>query len=128
MKSISSRRDLACVLLERTGQLGGEVSSPDDERWRLCNMKLIDARSGQVVSINAFGRTAFSPPVMLNYGADSTAIYSVQMGFLSGKALVTTKIVMPGSATPQTRSDWVPLQTRFMHPGYPLERVAFIPS
>jgi hypothetical protein len=95
-------------------------------------MKLIDARSGQVVNVKPLGRTVFDPPLVFDYGGgDSTTISEVNMGVMSGKARVTTSSAPmrgSGNAPPQVWSGWGDLSVRFTHPGFPFERVAFIPS
>jgi len=86
-------------------------------------MKLVDARSGRVVNVPTSKITYFNPPLLYDYGDGTTqTIYSVEPGLF--KAYATVQVTSPSG----TSSGRWPLQVRWLHPGFPLQHVAFIPS
>jgi hypothetical protein len=85
-------------------------------------VKIIDARSGEVMTpgkVVAYGGGEKLRVVTIDQGGLFKARALIESTFRDyskdGNALVTT-------------SQWVPLSIRFLHPSYPFERVAFIPS
>jgi hypothetical protein len=87
-------------------------------------VKIIDARSGEVMR----------PGKTVSYGGGEKLRVVVvdEQGLFRAQALVETTY-RDYSRTDQkptlvTKTQWVPLSVRFMHPAYPFERVAFIPS
>lgn len=84
-------------------------------------MKIIDANTG------------FAPKVgdtFVNVVGRHTLL-DVEEGLLSARALFrTTYRSEGGDATlwGRTREIWIPLQVRYTHPGFFLQKVGFIPS
>lgn len=87
-------------------------------------VKIVDARSGEVVEP---GKT-----VAYGGGEKLRVIVVDEQGLFRAKALVETTHRDYSRAGQEpalvTTTQWVPLAVRFMHPAYPFERVAFIPS
>lgn len=87
-------------------------------------VKIIDARSGEVMvpgKVVAYG------------GGEKLRVVTIDEGGLfRARALIesTYRDYSKGvdAAPLVTTSQWVPLTVRFLHPSFPLERVAFIPS
>lgn len=87
-------------------------------------MKIIDARSGEVMRP---GKT-----VAYGGGEKLRVVIIDEQSLFRAKALVESThrdySKPSGHAPLVTTTRWVPLSVRFMHPSYPFERVAFIPS
>ena len=85
-------------------------------------MKIVDARSGQVMT----------PGKVVPYGGgEKIRVVNAELGLFRARALVQRTYrdySRPGERSLVTTTDWVPLSVRFMHPSYMFERVAFIPS
>ncbi len=94
-------------------------------------MKLVDARSGETVELpKTLGVHMFQPkdqPVFHYGGGESTTIHAVKLGLLSGSARATTRTIGPDGRI-STWTGWGPLSIRHTHPGFWLQRVAFVPS
>ena len=85
-------------------------------------VKIIDARSGEVMTPGK---------VVVYDGGERLRVVTIdEAGLFRAKALIESTYRdygKDGNAL-VTKSQWVPLTVRFMHPAYPFERVAFIPS
>ena len=84
-------------------------------------MKIIDARSGEVMT----------PGKIVVYGdGEKLRVVTVDQGVFRARALIesTYRDYSKDGDALVTTSQWVPLSVRFLHPAYPFERVAFIPS
>ena len=84
-------------------------------------VKIIDARSGEVMT----------PGKIVVYGdGEKLRVVNVDQGVFSARALIesTYRDCSKDGKPLMTTSQWVPLNVRFLHPSYPFERVAFIPS
>ena len=88
-------------------------------------MKIIDARSGRVVTI---GDT-------VEWGdGEGFTLLDADVGLFSGEACMRQTLrdysmrVDIGKAPLLTRTAWVPLAVQWLHPRYFLQHVAFIPS
>ena len=91
-------------------------------------MKLVDARSGQTFNVPALGKRVLASPIKIQYGdGEFTQIDAVDIGFLTAKAL-TTVASKDYTGKLSTWTGWSPLSVRYTHPGFPLQKVAFIPS
>ena len=87
-------------------------------------VKIIDARSGEVMTPGK---------VVVYGGGEKLRVVTVdERGLFKAQALIesTHRDYSKGieAAPLVTTSQWVPLAVRFMHPSFPFERVAFIPS
>ena len=89
-------------------------------------MKIIDARSGEVMTLGK---------VVSYGGGEKIRLIDVDEGLFSARALIETthRDYRVGPAirdcTPLVTSrQWVSLAVRFMHPSYMFQHVAFIPS
>jgi hypothetical protein len=87
-------------------------------------VKIVDARSGEVMEP---GKT-----VVYGGGEKLRVILVDEQSLFRAKAFVETtyRDYSRGGKKPAlvTRTQWVPLSVRFMHPAFVFERVAFIPS
>lgn len=85
-------------------------------------VKIIDARSGEVMV----------PGKIVVYGdGEKLRVVTVdQGGLFRARALIasTYRDYSKDGNAMVTTSQWVPLTVRFLHPSYPFERVAIIPS
>ncbi len=84
-------------------------------------MKIIDARSGKVVT----------PGQVVTYGdGEKLKLLEVDEGLFSARALIETTHRDFGQADRPLVSDrqWVQLAVRFTHPAFLFQHVAFIPS
>lgn len=96
-------------------------------------MKIIDARSGEVMTLGK----------VVSYGSgEQLRLIDLDEGLFSARALIeatyrdfSRMAERPGDqGMPRERGSlvtsrqWVPLAVRFMHPSYKFQRVAFIPS
>lgn len=88
-------------------------------------MKIIDARSGREVKI---GDTVDWG------GGEGFTLLDADVGLFSGEACIRQTLrdysmsVDIGRAPLITRTAWVPLAVRWLHPKYLFQHIAFIPS
>lgn len=63
-------------------------------------------------------------------GGEKLRVVNVDQGVFSARALIesTYRDYSKDGKALVTTSQWVPLTVRFLHPSYPFERVAIIPS
>lgn len=87
-------------------------------------MKIVDARSGEVMKP---GKT-----VVYGGGEKLRVVVVDEQSLFRAQALVETtyRDYSRNGKKPAlvTKTQWVPLSVRFMHPSFMFERVAFIPS
>lgn len=81
-------------------------------------MKIIDARSGQEMKV---GQT-------IRYGGgEQVTLLRFVPGIFTAKFLVDGTYPVPGKPLHRATT-WVTGPVRYLHPGFPLQRVAFFPS
>lgn len=99
--------------------------------WHPLTMKLVDARSGKVIDLPFSTGNMVWPDNLaptFDYGdGERTVIDAVQVGLLSGKAHATVVTKGPDGQL-STWVGWGPLSIRYTHPGFPWQKVAFVPS
>lgn len=84
-------------------------------------MRLFDARSGTEITL------PLTTPVRIVYpDREEITVLEVKTGRFSARALIAFKYWDHGRLV-STR-EWSPLTVRWMHPKYPLQAVAFIPT
>jgi hypothetical protein len=84
-------------------------------------MKIIDARSGEILSVGSTVRY---------HGGEWTRLEAVTPGLFSASAVIVSHhrdYSKPGDPF-VTKQMKVPLRVRWMHPGFPFQHVGFLPS
>lgn len=76
-------------------------------------MRIIDARSGSDVAVGS----------MVNYGR---GVWWKMLDLKKG--LFTAHALIENHDADKTWTQWVPLQIRFTHPRFFLQRIAFVPT
>jgi hypothetical protein len=82
-------------------------------------MKVIDARSGQEMKV---GEAVHYPE------GEWLRLDAVVPGIFSAKAVITSADRHYQTGKLVARQQTVPLRVRWLHPGFPFQHVAFIPS
>lgn len=82
-------------------------------------MKVIDARSGQTMKVGDVARYPDGEWLRLE---------AVEGGIFSGRALITSCDQNPMTGQMVTKTQYVPLVVRWLHPGFLFQHVGFLPS
>lgn len=81
-------------------------------------MKIIDARSGQEMQIGK----------VIDYGGgERVTLLQFKPGLFKAQFFVDGTYRVPGQGL-QRSQQWVTGPVRYLHPGFPLQQVAFFPS